>query len=906
MPKQNVSLQAFNRGVISPLALARTDIEKLHLSAETMTNWMPRVLGSMMLRPGTKYLGATYTNLAARFIPFVFATNDVALVEFTANDIRVWVNETPITRNTVSTAFTNGAFSGNITNWTDASDVGASVGYEAPDFAGGGGGFAYLIGSGTATAKLRQTLTIAVADRGVAHGVKIRVDDNFSNTRINRSVGFRIGSTLGGDNYITSTILDPGIHSLEFTPTGASAYVEFYNLDNSYARIRTIEIESGVLLIMPKTGFLFDLDNIRYSQSGDILFCTDGSQLQFKIERRGTNSWSAVKYLSKDGPFLPINTSLTTMTVSALSYTATVTASTPVFNSNHIEGLIRITSTGQTVTASLVAENTFTGTILVTGSGTHRAFTITRSGTWTATITLQRSLTSSSGSWEDVTTYTTNDTISYNDALDNQDVYYRIGIKTGGYTSGTAVLTLTYAFGGITGIGRITKYVSTTSVTIETLVQFGNTSASTDWYIGEWTLDNGFPSSIAFADGRLFWSGKNKIWGSVSDSYYSFDDSIEGDSGTINRSIGFGPVDSINWLLSLQRLLIGSQGNEIVCKASSFDEPLTPTAFTLRQASSQGSVNVSPVSLDRSGIFVQRGGTRIMEISMQQDGEYGTTDLNLLNPEICQPSVVRIAIQRQPDTRIHCVKSDGTVAILIFDKAENVTCWTNYTTDGTVEDVVVLPAATGNEEDYVYYVVNRTINGSTVRYLEKWAFESVCQGGTLNYQADCYLSYSGASSATITGLSHLEGASVIVWANGKSLGTYTVASGSIAVSEAVTTAVVGLTYTAQWKSVKLAYASGLGTALTQKKKLNHLGVILKNTHYQGLSYGPDFTTMDNLPLMVKGAPVAVDSIHSTFDNEAFEFPGRWDTDSRLCLQAVAPKPCTVLAAVISVETHDKY
>jgi hypothetical protein len=193
-----------------------------------------------------------------------------------------------------------------------------------------------------------------------------------------------------------------------------------------------------------------------------------------------------------------------------------------------------------------------------------------------------------------------------------------------------------------------------------------------------------------------------------------------------------------------------------------------------------------------------------------------------------------------------------------------------------------------------------------VRYLEKWAKESDCEGGTLNHQADSYLSISQSSSTTISGLSHLEGESVIVWANGKNLGSYTVSSGAITVSEAVTTAIVGLTYTAQWKSVKLAYGARQGTALLQKKKIAHIGAILKNTHYQGLEYGPDFTNMDNLPLVKDGATVADDTVHSTYDEETFEFQGEWNTDSRLCLQATAPKPCNILAAVIGMETNEKF
>jgi hypothetical protein len=39
------SLYALNRGVVSRLGLARMDVKKLAMAAQTQTNWMPRVLG---------------------------------------------------------------------------------------------------------------------------------------------------------------------------------------------------------------------------------------------------------------------------------------------------------------------------------------------------------------------------------------------------------------------------------------------------------------------------------------------------------------------------------------------------------------------------------------------------------------------------------------------------------------------------------------------------------------------------------------------------------------------------------------------------------------------------------------------------------------------------------------------
>jgi hypothetical protein len=213
----------------------------------------------------------------------------------------------------------------------------------------------------------------------------------------------------------------------------------------------------------------------------------------------------------------------------------------------------------------------------------------------------------------------------------------------------------------------------------------------------------------------------------------------------------------------------------------------------------------------------------------------------------------------------------------------------------------VLP---GNIEDQVYYVVNRTINGSTVRYIEKMAREGQCTGGTLNRQADAFIAIDQASSTTISGLDHLEGESVVVWANGKDLGSYTVASGSITASEAVTTAIVGLPYTAQYKSAKLAYGAQNGTAINMKKRPIHIGLLLFDTHYQGLQYGQDFDNLDGLPLVESNETTAAHTVWEEYDEPVMALDGSWDTDARLCLQATAPRPCTVAACVIGVDTKE--
>lgn len=892
MAKFNTALLAFNRGLVASLALARIDLKRLALSAAVMINWMPRTLGSMMLRPGLRYITTSYNSAKAKYIPFVFSVSDTAIIELTDSVMRVLVNEVPITRVAVSSALTNGTFNTNLTGWTDADEAGGTSVWAT-------GGYASLTGNGTNAAILTQTMTVSGADQNKEHAFNITIAQG--------SILLRVGSTAGGDEYISETTLLAGVHSLAFTPTGANVYVQLMNRNKYAGLVDSIVVASSGVMTLATNWTLSDLDNVRFDQSGDVIFVAATGLQQRRIERRATNSWSVTYYRPNDGPFRAANVTPIRLTVSAITGNITITASKPFFKSTNVGSLFRITSTGQQVAAAITGADQWSDPIRVTGIGTGRIFAVIITGTWSGTVRVQRSV-EAPGAWTNVNSYTANTSTTINDSLDNQIIYYRIGIAVSEYTSGTANVQLTFSAGSISGIARVTEYTSSTQVSAEVLQDMGGTASTDDWEEGDWSSRRGFPSSVSLHDGRLWWAGKDKIWGSVSDAFTSFDSLTEGDSGPISRSIGQGPVDTINWLLSAQRLIIGGQGAEFTAQSSSIDEPLTPSNFNLRPVSTQGSKNVSAVRLDNSAVFVQRGGARVYEMQQQdQFSGFSTMDMTTVVPGIGKPGISRIAVQRQPDTRIHCVRSDGTVAILVYDSAEDVKCWVEFETDGDVEDVVVIPGATDSPEDKVYYSVKRTINGSTVRYLERWADEDDCVGGTQNKQADSFIIYNGSATTNITGLSHLEGEEVIIWADGADVGTKTVSSGAITLDVAASQVIVGLGYQAQFQSSKLAYTADFGTPLNQVKRVDHIGVIMMNTHYKGLRYGRDLdeNSLDELPDMKGWEAVAEDTVFEMYDEPSFEFSGSWDTDSRVCLVADAPRPCTVLAVTISMAQHEK-
>lgn len=908
MARQNLAFLAFNRGLISTLALARIDLKRMALSATTMVNWIARTLGSMMLRPGLGYIGATYTNATARYLPFVFSISDKALVELTAAILRIWISDALITRVAVSTAVTNGTFPTNFASWTDDDEAGATSAWISAGLVG-------FTGNGTAYAIRTQQVTVAAADQNVEHALRIVVARG--------PLILLVGSTSGGDEYIRETTLGTGTHSLAFTPTG-DFYIRFKSALERIVHLSQCTVEAAGVMTLPTPWAAVDLGLLRYDQSGDILFVASGKTTdtigyqQYKIERRATRSWSVVKFEPENGPFRTPNVSPTTMTSNVLAGNGTLTASVAFFRTTHVGALFALTVTGQSVTKSAAALNDATASIIVDETGANRAFLIIITGvTAGRTVILEYSLDNSV--WVAVAgkSWTADTSEAYTDGLDNQIIYYRLRVSVAG-GAGTTTLNLTIGTGSTRGICRVTSYSSTTVANIEVLTSFGGTAATDDWEEGQWSDRRGWPGAVGFYEGRLWWAGQDAFVGSASDDFVDYDATAEGDSASINRTIGSGPVDTINWLLPLLRLIGGGAGAEFSARSTTFDEPLTPSNFNLKRASTQGSARVNPVIVDDTGVYVQRGGSRVFELAFDGNKyDYTSSQLSLLIPSIGSPGITRVAVQRQPDTRVHFVRSDGTVALLVYDRAEDVRCWLEVEaggTDASIEDVVVLPGDSGSDEDQVYYVVARTVNGSTVRYLERWALESQSIGATVSRCADSYVTFTnGSPSTTVSGLTHLIGATVIVWQDGVcpedadgDPKTYTVSGGgTITLDTAATTGVVGLAYRARWRSAKLAQLQAqLGTPLNQMKTINGLGIVAVNLHPKGLKVGQDFDNMDDMPSVEEGAIVDTDAVWDEYDGDMFIFPGKWTTDARLCLEANAPRPATVLAAVAAAHMNE--
>jgi hypothetical protein len=913
MARQQVQFLAFNRGIVSPYALARIDLKRMQYSAEIMTNWMPRVFGPMMLRPGLGYLGiTTKDNGVAVPIPFIRATADAQWLEAGDSYLRPIINLAPITRPAVSTTITNGDFTVDLTGWTSADQAGAVSAHDLGSQMG-------LTGTGTNDAIRYQVIAISAPDQAKEHGIRIVVTRG--------PVMLRIGTGIGLDDLQRETALGQGTHSLGITPNAASICIYFFNRQDRKVDVDSVAIEAAGEMTLPASWTLADLPLLRWAQSADVMYICDGTHAQLKIERRAENSWSLVSYLPEDGPYRLINFAPTTITPSAIKGDITLAASSPIFNAGHVGALFRFASLGQDVISILAGVDQFSDTVRTTGVGLSRNWTVIVSGIGTNVLKLQRSP-EPDGGFVNVGTITANGTYTENDGLDNQIIYHRILMSV--YNGGSTTVELIFSGGSINGDVRITSVTDNQNAGATVLNSLGGVTPTTTWYEGAWSDFRGWPTAPVLHEDRLWWLGLGSYWGSVTDGYEDFDDTTLGNSAPISRTIGRGPVDWVNWGLSLQRLVVGTDGTLISARSDSLDTPLTPDNFNLKFPITLGAARIAPVNADDLGYFVHRNLVRLYELAFDTSNyiklDYGAEDMMAICPEVCNPGIVKILVQRQPDKRIHAILSDGTVAVMVGDKLEGVNAWVKIETPqlgGFVEDGVILPD--GGFEDAVYYIVRRIADDRTVyRNYEKFAEESECVGGTLNKQADCFVTFAyGAPTTVITGLPAIfENHNVIVWADGKDFSPgpdpipgvvqhkFLVTGGQITLPSAVSSGVVGLAYQAQFKGVKLAYAAQMGSAISQTQIVAGLGLMLADTHSHGVLYGPDFDQLDNLPAMEEEAEVLYDYVwgpangEPAYDKRQFSFIGEFTADARLCLVATAPRPARVLAAIVTVKTNE--
>jgi len=281
------------------------------------------------------------------------------------------------------------------------------------------------------------------------------------------------------------------------------------------------------------------------------------------------------------------------------------------------------------------------------------------------------------------------------------------------------------------GYADITAYTSTTVVVVTITTAFSSTSASTDWSLGAFSTTTGFPATVSFFEQRLVFAGTisnpQTVYFSKSGDYENMDANIGGtvaDDDAIIYTIASNQVNSIRFLTSARTLIVGTAGGEFVVSGGGDNNAVTPTNIMIKKQSNHGAANVDAISVGNATLFLQRAKRKIRELAYNFDVDgYIAPDLTILAEHITEGNIVEMAYQEEPLAIIWCVRGDGQLIALTYQREQEVVAWHRHIIGGAfgtgaavVESVAVIP--TEDSEYELYMVVKRTINGSTARYIE--------------------------------------------------------------------------------------------------------------------------------------------------------------------------------------------
>ena len=465
------------------------------------------------------------------------------------------------------------------------------------------------------------------------------------------------------------------------------------------------------------------------------------------------------------------------------------------------------------------------------------------------------------------------------------------------------------------GYGEITARTDTLNVTIEILVDMGSTSASTDWYLGAFSDTTGHPSCVSFFEQRLVFaatlSQPQTVFFSKSGDYENMDANIGGtvaDDDAIIYTIASNQVNAIRFMAASRTLIIGTAGGEFTVSGGGDNDAVTPTNILIKKQSNHGAANIDAVAVANATLFVQRAKRKIRELAYNFDVDgYIAPDLTILAEHVTKGGITEMAYQEEPLAIIWCVRDDGELVALTYQREQEVVAWHRHVFGGAFgsgkavcESVAVIP--TEDSEYELYMIIKRTINGATKRYVEylnTFDFDET-DNTSFNF-LDSQLSYSGSAATTISGLSHLEGQTVSVLADGATHPDKTVSSGSITLDRSASDVKVGLGYTSLLKTMRIDAGAQNGTSQAKTKRIYEVTARLYES--VGVEIGPDLSNMERVPFRTSSDPMDQGIPPFTGDKEV-EFRGNYDTDGFMIVRQTQPLPLTILSLYPRLVTND--
>lgn len=402
---------------------------------------------------------------------------------------------------------------------------------------------------------------------------------------------------------------------------------------------------------------------------------------------------------------------------------------------------------------------------------------------------------------------------------------------------------------------------------------------------------NNYPQTVSFFEQRLFFGGSPQypqhIWGSKAGDYFNFTVGNNDEDGVVVQIAG-NDYNAITHLVSARSLMPLTSSTEFSFSGPSNYAISGISSNIIKDHTRNGSNHVRPLRIGREVVFLQRDGkkARAISYSVTEDANVAP-DVTLFAEHLTRDNIFTdMAFATSPDYIAWIVRDDGILCSLTLARDVDTTAWARHTTDGAFESVGTVP---GTSADDVYLVVKRTVNGVTRRYVEY--FDYIDNGTTTDTCfSDCSVNYDGAATTTITGLSHLEGKTVIAVADGAVIPGLVVSGGSITLGHAASYVTIGLPFTTTIELLDPEFGDSTQSTAARAKSIEDIVIRLQDT----------------LNIAINGVSIPFRNAGDRLDVETLPFTGDkrikslgWHSPKNIVITSSYPTPFTVLGLIIT-------
>ena len=445
------------------------------------------------------------------------------------------------------------------------------------------------------------------------------------------------------------------------------------------------------------------------------------------------------------------------------------------------------------------------------------------------------------------------------------------------------------------GRAKIVKFTSGTVVDAITEFPFFNTTAiaTGSWeiesgYEDVWSSGRGWPRSVTFHEGRLYFGGSKSrpstLWGSKVGLFFDFEATEGLDDDAVEATLDTNTYNAVVDIISGRDLQIFTTGGEFYVPQNGLD-PITPTNFFVKTASRNGiKEGIRIQQLESGTLFVQRQGKSLNEFAYTDtQATYVTAKISLLAGHLLK-NPTRLALRRsvatdENDLLLMTNADDGSMAVFSLLRAQNVIAPSEWTTvDGQFVDV-------GVDIDTIYAVVKRNVNGANVYYVEYFTESSLTDS-----------SKSGGAVSTVA-MSHLVSESVNVILDGAVQANQTVpGGGTVTLPRASATSYeLGLPILVKAVTMPVDLKLQTGTRIGFKKRIVEVNAIVTETQH----------------MKINGIQIPFRQFGSILDEPVAEYTGvktvhgilGYSQDAKITIEQDVPLKLTLLGLEYKVATH---